>query len=156
MNKFTFIGRLTRDPELRYTRANQPVANFTLALDRNLSREKRQEAQDEGRPTADFIRVQVWGQMAENCNRYLSKGSQCAVSGRVQTGSYQDQETGKTVYTTDFIASNVEFLGGGNTSNNNQGNSQGRNYNSNGANSNSDDFFDDDFVEIEDDGRIPF
>lgn len=148
MNKFTFIGRLTRDPELRYTRANQPVSNFTLALDRNLSKQKREEAGANNRPTADFIRIQVWGNMAENCNKYLSKGSQCAVIGRVQTGSYQDQDTGKTIYTTDFIAENVEFIG----SSNSQNNSQARN-----NNRDNDNFFDDDdFTKIEDDGRIPF
>lgn len=110
MNKVILIGRLTRDPELRYTQANTAVCTFSLAVDKKLSREKREEAEAAGRPTADFPRVIVWGKMGENASRYLFKGSQCAVEGRIQTGSYQDRETGKTVYTTDIIADNVEFL----------------------------------------------
>ena len=109
MNKFIGIGRLVRNPELRYTQSNQPICTFTLAIDRALSRDKRDEAEANGRPTADFPRVNVWGKMAENCNQYLSKGSQCAVEGSIQTGSYQDKD-GKTVYTTDILAQNVQFL----------------------------------------------
>ena len=184
MNRVTLIGRLTRDPELRYTQGNQAVASFTLAVDRRMSRERRQEAESQNRPTADFIRINVWGQQAVNCERYLNKGSQCAVEGRIQTGSYQDKETGKTVYTTDVVADSVEFLG---SRSDNQGSSNGsynkenygdnqdygnnnysqtgyqnNNYNNNSYNQgpsgfdSSDDFFDDDFTEIEDDGRIPF
>lgn len=183
MNRVTLIGRLVRDPELRYTQSNQSVANFTLAVDKRMSRERRQEAESQNRPTADFIRINVWGPQAVNCERYLRKGSQCAVEGRIQTGSYPDRETGKTVYTTDIVADNVEFLGsrqdnqGGSSNyspnygdNQDYGNDnysqtgyQGNNsYNNNSYNQNQagfdsdDDFFDDDFTEIEDDGRIPF
>ena len=77
------------------------MCTFTLAVDRA----KKTEDQ-----TADFIRITVWSAQAENCNRYLRKGSQCAVQGRIQTGSYKNRE-GKTVYTTDVIADRVEFLG---------------------------------------------
>ena len=182
MNRVILIGRLTRDPELRYTQNNQAVATFTLAVDKRLSREKRQEAESQNRPTADFIRIVVWGPQAVNCERYLRKGSQCAVEGRIQTGSYQDRETGKTVYTTDIVADNVEFLGsrsdnqGSSNYNQNYGDNQdygndnysqtgyqnNNSYNNNSYNQNqagfdsNDDFFDDDFTEIEDDGRIPF
>lgn len=175
MNRVILIGRLTRDPELRYTQSNQAVATFTLAIDRRMSREKRQEAESQNRPTADFIRITVWGRPAETASKYLRKGSQCAVEGRIQTGSYQDQ-TGKTVYTTDVVADNVEFLGSrsdNQQSNYNQSNPydnqdynnndysqtrgyQGNNYNQNQNDFGGDDFFDDDFTEIEDDGRIPF
>lgn len=153
MNKVILIGHLVRDPELRYTQANQAVCTFTLAVDKKLSREKREEAEAAGRPTADFPRIIVWGKMGENASRYLFKGSQCAIEGRIQTGSYQDGETGKTVYTTDIVADNVEFLSrlsqdesksnsGVNTSRGNKNQSEG--------------FFEDDFSEIQDDGRIPF
>lgn len=183
MNRVTLIGRLVRDVELRYTQTNQAVANFTLAVDRRMSRERRQEAESQNRPTADFIRINVWGPQAVNCERYLRKGSQCAVEGRIQTGSYQDSQTGKTIYTTDVVADSVEFLGsrsdrtgqssnygdnqdlgnnnysqtGYQNNNYNNNNSYNNNYNQNqkGFDSN-DDFFDDDFTEIEDDGRIPF
>lgn len=153
MNKVILIGRLTRDPELRYTQSNQAVCTFTLAVDKKLSREKREEAEAAGRLTADFPRIIVWGKMGENASRYLFKGSQCAVEGRIQTGSYDDRETGKTVYTTDIVADNVEFL-----SKPNEDERKGSNgINTPKGNQNhSDGFFEDDFSEIQDDQRIPF
>lgn len=153
MNKVILIGRLVRDPELRYTQSNQAVCNFTLAVDKKLSREKREEAEAAGKPTADFPRIIVWGKMGENASRYLEKGKQCAIEGRIQTGSYQDGETGKTVYTTDIIADNVEFLTRANEEKRNDG--RGTNTYQNSSNQ-SDGFFDEDFTEIQDDGRIPF
>ena len=163
MNSVNLIGHLVRDPELRYTQSQQAVCSFTLAVDKGLSRDKREEMESAGKPTADFPRIMVWGKQAENVSRYLSKGSQCAVIGRIQTGSYQDRETGKTVYTTDIIADRVEFLNSQNNAQNNAGRTEGQNrsnYISRGAKSNTgqnnDDFFEDDFQEIEDDGRIPF
>ena len=153
MNKVILIGRLTRDPELRYTQSNQAVCTFTLAVDKKLSREKREEAEAAGRPTADFPRIIVWGKMGENASRYLFKGSQCAIEGRIQTGSYQDGETGKTVYTTDIIAGNIEFLSKP-TQDESKSNS-GVNTSRGNKNQN-DGFFEDDFEEIQDDGRIPF
>ena len=147
MNSVNLIGRLVRDPELKYTQSQQAVCSFTLAVDKGLSRDKRQEMESAGKPTADFPRIMVWGTQAENVSRYLAKGSQCAVIGRIQTGSYQDRETGKTVYTTDIIADRVEFLDSRNNAQNNAGATRWQN---------TDDFFEDDFQEIEDDGRIPF
>ncbi|MGO3018954.1 MAG: single-stranded DNA-binding protein [Anaerococcus sp.] len=175
MNRVILIGRLTRDPELRYTQSRMAVCSFNLAVDKGLSKQKRQEAEANNRPTADFPRITVWGVQAENASRYLHKGSQCAIEGRIQTGSYQDTQTGKMVYTTDVVADRVEFLDSrsdsqGYQANNNFGGmnqdqgygnmNQDQSYNNNGTNNsnqdNSDDFFDDDFTEIEDDGRIPF
>ena len=163
MNSVNIIGRLVRDPELRYTQSNQAACTFTLAVDKGLSRDKREEMESAGKPTADFPRIMVWGKQAENLSRYLSKGSQCAVIGRIQTGSYQDKETGKTVYTTDVIADRVEFLDSQNNAQNNTGATRGqnaRNYTSGRAKSNTgqnnDDFFEDDFQEIEDNNRITF
>ena len=100
MNSVILIGRLARDPELNYTPSQQSVANFTLAVDRM----KKEDG-------ADFVRIVVWGKQAETCNKYLSKGRQCAVHGRIQTGSYKNKD-GATVYTTDVVADRVEFLGG--------------------------------------------
>jgi single-strand DNA-binding protein len=100
LNNVVLIGRLTRDPELRYIPESQnAVATFTLAVDRPFSKEKQ----------ADFIRITVFGKQAENCERYLAKGRLTAVQGRIQTGSYKNKE-GVTVYTTDVIAYRVEFL----------------------------------------------
>lgn len=152
MNKVILIGRLVRDPELRYTQSNQAVCNFTLAVDKNLSKDKREEAEAAGRPTADFPRIIVWGKMAENASRYLFKGSQCAVDGRIQTGSYQDKD-GKTIYTTDIIAEAVEFLS---KSSQSESKSNSGVNTSRGNKNQNDEFFEDDFSEIQDDGRIPF
>ena len=109
MNQVALIGRLTRDMELRYTPGGTAIATFTLAVDRELSKEKRVEAEAKGQPTADFIRVKVWGKAGESAANYLHKGDQCAVTGRIETGQYQDND-GKTVYTTDVVAFRVEFL----------------------------------------------
>ena len=163
MNKVLLIGRLTKDPDLRYTTSNMATCSFTLAVDKGLSREKREEAEANNRPTADFPRIVVWGKLAENASAYLSKGSKCAIEGRIQTGSYQDRETGKTVYTTDIIADKVEFIDSQNCTQGNAGATERDNrgnYTSKGGNyhtsQNKDDFFDDDFVEMQDDQRIPF
>ncbi|MDY6065961.1 MAG: single-stranded DNA-binding protein, partial [Finegoldia sp.] len=96
MNKVILTGRLTRDIDLMYTRSSTPTASFSLAVDKGLSREKRQEAEANNRPTADFPRVVVFGRQAENAARYLAKGSRCLIEGRIQTGSYQDKD-GKTI-----------------------------------------------------------
>ena len=104
MNSVVLIGRLARDPELSYTPNTQTaITRFTLAVDR-----PRRQGEDQG---ADFIRVTVFGRQAETCDRYLSKGRQAAVLGRIQTGSYKKPD-GTTVYTTEVIADRVEFLGG--------------------------------------------
>ena len=115
MNSVVLIGRLTRDPELSYTPNTQTaVCRFTLAVDR-----PRRQGEDQG---ADFIRITVWGKQGETCDRYLSKGRQAAVHGRIETGSYKNRE-GVTVYTTDVVADRVEFLGSGNGGNGGNGGS---------------------------------
>ena len=102
MNSVILIGRLTRDPELRYTPGSQmAVVNFTLAIDR--------PPRQNGDRQTDFPRVTVFGKQAENCDKYLKKGRMVAVEGRLQTGSYQNRN-GDTVYTTDVVANRVEFL----------------------------------------------
>lgn len=121
MNNVVLIGRLTRDPELRFIPSTgMAVAKFTLAVDREMSREKKQEAASQGKQTADFIGITVFGKQAENCANYLSKGSQCAVHGRISTGSYTAQ-TGEKRYTTDIIADRVEFIGSKDQSSSSQG-----------------------------------
>lgn len=102
MNSVILIGRLTRDPELRYTNGSQmAIAKFSLAVDRPVRQGEERKA--------DFPRITVFGKQAENCEKYLAKGRMVCVQGRIQTGSYQDKD-GKTVYTTDVIADRVEFL----------------------------------------------
>ena len=162
MNKAVIIGRLTKDPDLRYTQSGQAVTQFTLAVDKSLSREKRQEMEAKGRPTADFPRIVVWGKQAESLCQYLGKGSRCAIEGSIQTGSYQDN-SGNRVFTTDIVAQHVEFLSDSSSNsteyNSNTNTSQGQQNHSQGqigTNNDDDDFFEDDFQGIEDDGRIPF
>lgn len=102
MNKAFLIGRLTRDPELRYSSSNTAVVNFTIAID-------RQYTNRDGQRETDFIRVVAYNKQAENISKYVSKGSLVAVDGRIQTGSYDDKD-GKRVYTTDIVADRVQFL----------------------------------------------
>ncbi len=116
MNNVTLIGRLTKDPELRYLPSGQAVSTFTLAVDKGLSRDKKQEMESKNQPTADFIRIVVWGKQAENCANYLAKGRLVGIQGRIQTGSYTDN-TGNRIYTTEVVANQVEFLEWGDSGN---------------------------------------
>ena len=100
LNTFVGIGRLTRDPDVRYNPNTQvAVARFTIAIDSGYGDNKR----------TDFPSIVVFGKMAEVVEKYLKKGSQVAVQGRLQTGSYE--KDGVRHYTTDISASNIEFLG---------------------------------------------
>lgn len=101
MNLFIGIGRLTADPELKYLPGNgTAVCNFTLAINRKFKKEE-----------TDFISCQAWSKTAELIANYLTKGSQCAIEGRIQVRNYVNQE-GKKVYVTEVIVDQVEFLGG--------------------------------------------
>ena len=109
MNLVMLIGRLTRDPELKYLpNTGTPVATFSLAVDRQLSKEKRQELAEKGEPTADFINIVVWGKQAENCANYLAKGRLVAIQGRLQSRSWET-ENGRR-YVTEVVANQVQFL----------------------------------------------
>ncbi len=111
MNSVVLIGRLARDPELKFIPSSgMAVTRMTLAVDKELFGDKKQQAINQGKPTADFINVTVFGKQAENCANYLTKGSQCAIHGRISTGSYTTQ-SGEKRYTTDIIADRVEFIG---------------------------------------------
>lgn len=109
MNSVVLIGRLTKDPEVAYTSGTQmAVAKFNLAIDRPV--------RAGGERQTDFPRVTVFGKQAENCEKFIKKGSLVGIQGRLQTGSY-DGQNGK-VYTTDVIAERVEFLSWNNNNNN--------------------------------------
>ena len=122
MNNLDLIGRLTKDPDLRFTTSGIAVCRFTLAVDRGLSKDKKMEAENKGQPTADFIGVTAFGKTAELVSSYITKGQQLAVTGRIQTSSYKGQD-GKMAYRTDVIADRVYFIS----------NSNGNNKNNNGA-----------------------
>lgn len=111
MNNVVLIGRLSKEPELNFVPSSGlAVVKMSLAVDREMSKDKKQEATQQGKQTADFIGITVFGKQAENVANFLNKGSQCAVHGRIQTGSYTTQ-AGEKRYTTDVIADRVEFLG---------------------------------------------
>lgn len=102
MNKVFLIGRLTRDPELRYTSNQVASATFTIAVNRTF-------ANQNGEREADFINIVVWRKQAENVKQYLTKGSQVAIDGRIQTRTY-DAQDGTKRYVTEVVADNVQFL----------------------------------------------
>ena len=102
MNKVVLIGRLTKDPELRYTSSNIPAASFSLAVNRPFQSQN-------GTREADFINIVMWRKQAETAKKYLTKGSLIAVEGRIQTRNYDGQD-GKKVYVTEVVADNFEFL----------------------------------------------
>ena len=108
MNKVFLIGRLSRDPELRHTTSGTAVCQINVAISRPVSQGRE--------PETDFINVVVWNKQAENVAKYLAKGRQIAIEGRIQTRNYDNNE-GKRTYVTEVIASNVEFLGSANDNN---------------------------------------
>lgn len=99
MNRVILIGRLARDPELRFTSSGKAVANFSVAVNRTFSRDGE----------ADFFNIVVWGKIAENCANYLAKGRLVGLEGRIQNRTYETQ-AGEKRYVTEIIANNVEFL----------------------------------------------
>lgn len=101
MNKATLIGRLTRDPELRTTQSGTEVCTFTLAVDRKPGKD--------GQKGADFIPIVAWRQLGEQCGKYLHKGYKAAVSGSIQTRTYEAND-GTKRHVTEVMADEVEFL----------------------------------------------
>lgn len=153
MNNVTLLGRLTRDPELKYTQSGTAVTRITVAVDRGLSKEKRQAAQANNQPTADFINCIGWGKTAELISNYFSKGNQIGIVGRIQTGSYE--KNGQMVYTTDVVINSVSFIESKNANNsaNNNTNNQSNNYSDGYDDNNS---FDDGGYFPIDNNDIPF
>jgi len=109
MNKAFLIGRLTRDPELRYSSSNAAIVNFSIAID-------RQYTNQQGQRETDFINIVAFQKQAENIKKYVSKGSLVAVDGRIQTRNYEDKD-GKRVYVTEVVADRVQFLDSRNSGN---------------------------------------
>ena len=102
INRVVLVGRLTKDPELKYTQSGIAVCRFTLACNRPFKSEG-------GEQQADFIQCVAWRKQAENISNFLSKGSLAAVDGRINTGSFEGQD-GKRVYTTEVVADSTQFL----------------------------------------------
>ena len=101
MNSVVLVGRLVKDPEIRYTQSGKAVATFTLAVDRR--------SKQDGQPSADFIPCVAWGKTAEVAGKCLAKGHRCGVEGRIQTRSYEAQDGSKR-YVTEVIVDQLEFL----------------------------------------------
>lgn len=114
MNKVIMIGRLTRDPEVRYSQGEKPmaIASYSLAVDRMYKRD--------GEPSADFINCKAFGKQGEFAEKYLRKGMKIAVTGHIQTGSYTNRD-GNKVYTTDVVVEQHEFCESRAGSDNNSG-----------------------------------
>ena len=114
MNKVVLVGRLTRDPEVRYSQGDNAtaVARYTLAVDRRFRRD--------GEPTADFIPCVIFGRSAEFAEKYFHQGMRVSISGRIQTGSYTNKD-GVKVYTTEVIVEEQEFAESKNAGGNNGG-----------------------------------
>lgn len=110
LNRVVLVGRLTRDPDLRYTQNGNAVANFTIACNRPFKNEQ-------GENEADFINCVIWRKQAENLANYMKKGSQIGVDGRLQSRTYDDKD-GKTVYVTEVVADSIQFLESRNSSTN--------------------------------------
>ncbi len=117
MNKVILMGRLTRDPDVRYTQGENPtaIARYTIAVDRRFTRRDQADAQ-----TADFIGIVAFGKSGEFAEKYFKKGTKVIVTGRIQTGSYTNKE-GVKVYTTDVVAEDQEFAESKNASGSNGG-----------------------------------
>lgn len=157
MNSVVLIGRLTRDPELRFTGSGKAVATFSIAVNRPFNRDE-----------TDFFRIVVWGKPGENCANYLKKGSQVGIQGRIQNNNYETN-SGEKRTSTEIVAERVEFLsrageGGGQSRggyNNNNSYQQQQSAPSNNNNFQANDFSNfndgsDGFQAIEDDDDVPF
>ena len=116
MNKVFLIGNLTRDPETRTTQSGTTVCSFTIAVNRRMKQDGQQET--------DFFNIVAWRQLGELCQKYLSKGRKCAVTGRIQTRSYEAKDGSKRT-AWDIVAEEVEFLSPVGQSTGHQGNAGG-------------------------------
>lgn len=125
MNNVQLIGRLTGIPDLRFLQSGMQVVRFNLAVDKMLSKEKKEEAKAKNQPTADFISCVAWGKLAETISNYTQKGSKIGVTGRIQTGSYD--KDGQKVYTTDIVVTSMDLLDAP-QQNNQTSQQQGNNY----------------------------
>lgn len=148
MNRVVLIGRLTKDPELKYTPGTgAAVSTFTIAVDRRMSKNGQREA--------DFIRIVAWNKTAELVANYMSKGRRIGISGRIQTSTYEGRD-GEKKYTTEVVADEIEFLDkapGSTGAPNRQSSDSGSDLN--GQNDINSGNYGDDMIPI-DDGEIPF
>lgn len=142
MNRVVLIGRLTKDPDLKFLPGSgTAVTKFTLAIDRRFKKEGQQEA--------DFVPIVIWNKQAESAANYLTKGKLAGIAGRIQTRNYEAKD-GHRVYVTEVVADEVQFLEWGDKTDNNNSNNSSQNTQQN----DSADYGDD--ITLVDDGDIPF
>lgn len=147
LNRTVLVGRLTKDPDLRYTPNGVAVANFTLAVNRPFKQDGQQQA--------DFINCVTWRKQAENLANYMKKGSQIGVDGKLQTRTYEAQD-GKTVFVTEVLADSIQFLESKSKSSNNSSKQSNNNYQSSNSSNEPDPFQGvGDPIDIQDDD-LPF
>jgi single-strand DNA-binding protein len=151
MNNVVLIGRLVRDPDLKYmpNSDNRPVTNFTLAVDKELSKEVKKDFESKNKPTADFIPIVVFGGQAEACAKYLEKGLMTSVHGKINTRNYTNKD-GQKVYVTEVVANKIEFIEWGDSKNTNQKPKKKQD------NKKDETFDPEDLFEPDDDDSIPF
>lgn len=150
INNVVLVGRLTKDPDLRYTASGTGVATFTLAVNRNFTNQ-------DGNREADFINCVIWRKSAETLANYAHKGTLLGVTGRIQTRSYENQQ-GQRIYVTEIVAENFQLLESRGTNQqhkNNESNSTNRNQSPNRNNNQADDPFSGSSIDISDDD-LPF
>ncbi len=140
LNRIVLIGRLVRDPELRYTSNGTPVSNFTLAVERNYTNR-------EGERDVDFIKIVVWRKLAETCAQHLGKGRLVGVDGSLQIRNRESEKDGRTYINPEVVAQNVRFL--------DWPDSNGPSNNSN-LEDEIDEFDEDDDLDVDDEFDVPF
>lgn len=109
MNRIDLVGRLASDVELKFTPSGLAMARVNLAVDRPMTKEKKEQDKKDNKPTADFPRLLMMGKLAENASRYVGKGSMVAVEGSIKTSSYENAE-GQKIYSTEVLCERVTFL----------------------------------------------
>lgn len=144
MNNVSLVGRLTKDPELRFTTSGKGVATFTLAVNKPFAKDE-----------ADFINIVTWDKVAENCANYLAKGRLVAVQGRIQTRTYENKE-GRTIYITEVVSSQVQFLEWGDKNQNNDKAPNNKENKSKDQDIDTSDIDLDEFNAIDEEDDIPF
>lgn len=107
VNKVILVGRLGSDPELKYTQGGQAIARFSIATSEQWKDKNSGQMQEK----TEWHRIVVWGKMAEICGQHLSKGRQVYIEGKLQTRSWEDQQSGQKKYSTEVVAGTVQFLG---------------------------------------------
>lgn len=149
LNRIVLIGRLVRDPELRYTSNGTPVSNFTLAVERNYTNKQ-------GERDVDFIKIVTWRKLAENCAHHLGKGRLVGVDGSLQIRNRKSEKDGRTYVNPEVVADNVRFLDWPDDSRSGENRSGEEDFDQNNNSDVEDDVDDFDMDDMDDEFDVPF